>query len=532
MKTSYSAVIATLIVLLFFLSTNDASAQRVVKVPQGVGTLNNTINGDTTATGARKDLTTIYELDRDGYYITMGTIENRNYHLRIRAAAGTGKRPIIRPGVVSGGASSRPFRPYGDLTLDGVYVTNLDEQNGLKEYTVQISSDNVKLTILNSHLDRDRQIAIRCDGKNASIIIKNSIISNVGTMSDPSNGRGVDDRGTDIDTLIYENNTFFNLTSRIIRDGGGVIKYCRINHNTVVNVGQMGCTMGSVIKGSFTNNLFVNTGFLGNDTSSTASVNYTVGTGPLSQAWLTLGYVQKLEIHNNNFYVSPEIIAAFPPVRKKTQPIFDAYADSIIALRGWSSSNAKLSVSFTSSPQAPLQVMKSFYDTTVTPKPEMDRGTGSPDFGMTQMPFNFAYPTSSTLYTAGTRTGSNPPQPIGDLNYFGMQPDGDGTIVTGVEDDGIVSPSEYQLYSNYPNPFNPSTTIRYTLPVAGGVQLEIVNTLGQTINALVNQHQQAGTHSVVWDGTDMNGDQASTGVYIYRLKTANSVLAKKMILLK
>ena len=515
MRTSYSSVIAALLVLLLFLFTNDVSAQRVVKVTQGVGTLNQTINGDTTTTGARKDLTTIYELDRGGYYITMGTIENRNYHLRIRAAAGTGKRPIIRPGVVSGGSSSRPFSARGDLTLDGVYVTNLDEQNGIKQYTIQIAADSVKLTILNSHLDREGQITIRCDGKNPKIVIKNSIISNVGTMASVSNGRGVDDRGNDIDTLIYENNTFYNLTSRILRDGGGVIKYCYINHNTVVNSGQMGCTIGPVINGVFTNNLFFNTGFLGTDSVTTDW--YTFSTAPLTQAWLTQGYVQKLQIHHNNFYVSPELISGLP-ARIRPTTLLDSNSQAVIKAGAWNSTMTNLPVVFKTAPQVPLQVMKSFYDTTVTVKPEMDRSTGTPDYDGTQMPFDFSYPTSSPLYTAGTNG-----EALGDRTYFG--------ISVGVTNEEMI-PSKYELFSNYPNPFNPTTHIQYALPAAGGVRLEIVNTLGQTINTLVDQHQQAGTYNVVWDGRDMNGRQVSTGAYIYRLKTSNSVLAKKMILIK
>ena len=530
MKTLYCLIVPALLVLLLIFATHDVSAQRIVKVTSDIeGNLNNVINGDTTVTGARVDPNTIYELARNGYYVTLGTIENHNYHLHIRAEAGTGFKPIIRPGVVAGGISSRPLSLYGDFTLDGVLLSDYDNVGGFKQYVVKISADNLRITILNSHIDRDGQIAIRCDGKNATIIVKNSIISNIGTMASASNGRGVDDRGTDIDTLIYENNTFYNLTSRIIRDGGEIIKYCKINHNTVVNVGQMGCTMGPIIKGSFTNNLFVNTAFLGNDTASSASINYTIGTGALSQAWLDSGNVQKLEIHNNNFYMSPEFGSAFLTAGRKPAPIFDAFADSVIAAGGWSSTNTNLPVSFTSSPQVPLQVMLDYFNPAVTAKPEMDFGLPPGaldpyDVGVVLEPFNFAYPTSSPLYTAGTSG-----QPLGDLNYFGMQPVGDGT---GVNKGEIVPPSEYQLYANYPNPFNPTTNIQYTLPIAVGVKLEIVNTLGQTINTLVNQRQQAGTHSVVWDGRDMNGHPVSTGVYFYRLRTANTVLAKKMMLIK
>jgi len=507
--------ISFFLVFCLFVLTNELSAQRVVKVTQGVGTLNSTINGDTTAFGTRKDPDTIYELDKGGYYVTMGTIENKNYHLRIRAAAGTGKRPIIRPGVVSGGSSSRPFGPKGDLTLDGVYLTNLDEQDGIKQYVIRLSADDLKLTILNSHIDREGQIAIRCDGKNPSIIIKNSIMSNVGTMNSPSNGRGVDYRGNEIDTLIYENNTFYNLTSRIIRDGGGSVKYCRINHNTIVNSAQQGCSIGSAVEAYFTNNLFINTGFLGRDSSNLDW--FSLFTDPLNQALIDQGYVQKIEIHNNNFYVSPEILAAYP-VDIMPTPFFSEHTQAVINSGGWGSSNTNLPVTFTASPQMPLHVMIDYYDTTVVVKPEMDLGGGSPDYVGTQLPFDFSYPTSSPLYTASTGG-----QPLGDLNWFGM--------TVGVANEEVL-PSKYELYSNYPNPFNPTTNIRYSLPAPGNVKVEIFNTLGQLIHTVVDQYQNSGTHNVVWNGMDNSGNQVSTGVYIYKLTTSNFVSAKKMMLIK
>jgi hypothetical protein len=516
MKKNYNSAISTFLVLslIIFGSLNIINAQRIVQVPQGVGTLDATIRGDTLANGQRVNLNTIYELARGGYYITLSSIENTNYPVHIRAAAGTGKKPIIRPGVSGGGVSNRPFQARANLTLDGVYVTNLDEQNGLLQNIIRLSADNVKLTILNSHLDRDLQAAIRCDAKNQKVIIKNSIISNIGSMQSPDNGRGVDDRGNDIDTLIYENNTWYNLTSRILRDGGGIIKYAWINHNTVVNIAQWGCSIGPAIEAHFRNNLFINTGFIGRSSTQTWVM---LETAALSQAWLDQGYTQKLMIHNNSFYVDPDITAAIPADRTPT-PVMNDHALAAVTAGGWTSTIKNLNVSFTKGPQSPKNVMQDYFNTAITTKTDMDKGGGTPEFGQTQMPFNFAYPTSSALYTSGTAS-----QPLGDLNYFG--------IPVGVTNDEILA-SDYQLYSNYPNPFNPSTNIRYSLPAAGNVKVEIFNTLGQLVNTVVNQHQEAGTHNVIWNGMDMSGNQVSTGVYIYKLTTGSFVSAKKMVLVK
>jgi hypothetical protein len=85
---------------------------------------------------------------------------------------------------------------------------------------------------------------------------------------------------------------------------------------------------------------------------------------------------------------------------------------------------------------------------------------------------------------------------------------------------------------NYPNPFNPSTTIRYTLPEASNVRLTIYNVLGQEIRTLVNAAQTRGVHSVQWDGRDASGRQAATGVYIYRLEAGQFVATRNMVFTK
>ncbi|MBD3404009.1 T9SS type A sorting domain-containing protein [candidate division GN15 bacterium] len=80
---------------------------------------------------------------------------------------------------------------------------------------------------------------------------------------------------------------------------------------------------------------------------------------------------------------------------------------------------------------------------------------------------------------------------------------------------------------NYPNPFNPTTTISFALPASGPVKLTVFNVLGQEVDVLVDDVLPAGSHSVTWDGSD-----ASSGVYLYRIKTTDQVISKKMILTK
>jgi len=95
-------------------------------------------------------------------------------------------------------------------------------------------------------------------------------------------------------------------------------------------------------------------------------------------------------------------------------------------------------------------------------------------------------------------------------------------------------PEAYALHENYPNPFNPETTIKYQLPDAGQVRLEVYNMLGQVVKTLVdNQFQNAGRYTLQWDATNNSGQPLSSGVYFYRILAGGEYQShKKMLLLK
>jgi hypothetical protein len=98
--------------------------------------------------------------------------------------------------------------------------------------------------------------------------------------------------------------------------------------------------------------------------------------------------------------------------------------------------------------------------------------------------------------------------------------------------DNKHSEKSFHLNQNYPNPFNPSTVISYQLPDHSNVKLKIYDTLGHEIKTLVNSYQNAGEHSIVWNGTNNSNDTVGSGVYFYSLVTNEINLQKKMILIK
>ncbi len=93
-------------------------------------------------------------------------------------------------------------------------------------------------------------------------------------------------------------------------------------------------------------------------------------------------------------------------------------------------------------------------------------------------------------------------------------------------------PASFTLSQNVPNPFNPTTTIAFTLPMSRMAKLSVYNVLGQEVRSLLNGNMVAGNHSVVWNGIDDSGRAVTSGVYFYRLETGSMQVTKKLMLLR
>jgi hypothetical protein len=95
-----------------------------------------------------------------------------------------------------------------------------------------------------------------------------------------------------------------------------------------------------------------------------------------------------------------------------------------------------------------------------------------------------------------------------------------------------VLPEVFALHQNYPNPFNPTTTLRYDLPEDALVNITIYDMMGRQVKSLINQTQDAGFKSVIWNATNDFGKPVSAGVYLYQIQAGDFVQTKKMVLLK
>ncbi|MBT3606036.1 MAG: T9SS type A sorting domain-containing protein, partial [Candidatus Latescibacteria bacterium] len=113
-----------------------------------------------------------------------------------------------------------------------------------------------------------------------------------------------------------------------------------------------------------------------------------------------------------------------------------------------------------------------------------------------------------------------------------FNPAHEGFIATNLGDRFSLIPTEFALEHNFPNPFNPETTLRYAIPDAGQVTLSIYNVLGQEVVRLVDAEQMPGFYAISWNGKNALGRTVASGVYLYRIQAGGFNQTHKMLLLK
>ena len=112
---------------------------------------------------------------------------------------------------------------------------------------------------------------------------------------------------------------------------------------------------------------------------------------------------------------------------------------------------------------------------------------------------------------------------------FGALP---GLLVCTFQKNNNILPGGLLLHSNFPNPFNPTTTIQYNLPEDGLVNITIYDLAGRLVRTLVSSSQNSGYKSIQWDATNNKNDPVAAGVYFYTLQVGELMHTKKMLLLK
>ena len=113
-----------------------------------------------------------------------------------------------------------------------------------------------------------------------------------------------------------------------------------------------------------------------------------------------------------------------------------------------------------------------------------------------------------------------------DDQSFNMYP------INALENEDDPSINDYSIQQNYPNPFNPITRLQFSIPVKSFVSITIYDLIGKKVKTLLNQDQNVGYRSIIWDATNDYGQPVSAGIYLYKIQAGEYISTKKMVLLK
>ena len=507
----------------------------------------------------------VYELQRDQVYLINAEMKlaKPGETLRLRAQDGSGAKPIIY--LWQTGTGSNPERPPGnvfrtqggDLELTNIAFTGFYEP-------VAEGLDNVQGNMFRNDVSGASFIfdgcifsningqILRTQNNTVKVSITNCIFSNLGalTTSNLGAGKGIDLREKECVEFIMENNTFVNYQDRVVRHynygdpaaGTGLIHSGRINHNTIINgmgyhgllsLGNVGASM------QITNNLFVDAFGLGEDSTDASRAAEWANTGEVYPngnnriTWIfsAPNDVTHWEVSNNYFAISDSGQAflddyGFGPASPLSYHINSKLgADSAAAF-------TQIDLGLAEIPRMMTNMMR-WYESPaggdkskntpcacfITATDDMDRR--SIEFYRDTL--DASYSTSSVAYT-----GAEDSYPVGDLNWF---PDKKAEWENGgevaVERIDVKAPSSFALGHNYPNPFNPTTTITFTIAQKGHTTLTVYNMLGQKVAVPVAEELQAGQYQVTFDASSL-----ASGMYLYRLESNGQVAVQKMMLMK
>jgi len=143
------------------------------------------------------------------------------------------------------------------------------------------------------------------------------------------------------------------------------------------------------------------------------------------------------------------------------------------------------------------------------------------------------WPLQLDLRIANSALVGTDSKPIGDLNWYPEYAERwDPDVLSTRVETGNDLPVEFKLSQNFPNPFNPTTTIKYSIGKVGEVKMTIFDILGKKVKTLVNETQAPGTYQVIWDGTNALDQKVGSGIYFYKLETKNRSQINKMLLIK
>ena len=568
-----TALFAAIVVLLAAPCQMFAAGDTLVVYAKGP-TLDKVILGDTLSNGTKAHH--VYKLvSTDTTYIFDGTITtNANFTVLGVPNPTTGRPPCIQPDVLGDGSipgllftlnGNGTSGTFKNLYLLGIAINNTVNYGGGQ--AIQISADNVRLTVDNVVFEQWSQFAIGYSGNMNKFFISNCKFRNMTTLPNQwyvgevlRNENYIGAFKTD--TTILRSNTMLCVSGYATAATGGMVSYYEFSHNNIIYTFKNPFFLDRMVNAKFNDNVFYGA-FAGgqNKTEWGGWDSFTAGTGPsiitmgpLDSATAAnfdpadvgkpdlialAGAKRKVEV-KNNVYFWPSTLTAYWKSWNDTSHVVSIYTPLFM--------NASTQAMFSSAAtpgfvQSGNQNVDPGYGSTIpgvlnqTTNGLLDwfkavrTGVGTTQlygYKITQVgtasnwtpPWPLPEATDMKYTSTSLKTGGTDGRPVGDPGWFG--------IVTGVEKVSGIVPQQFTLSDAYPNPFNPSTNIQYTLHTAGMTSLKVYNILGQLVQTAVNDvYQQAGAYKVNIDMSNL-----PSGMYVYILEQGADRLAHKMMLLK
>ncbi len=537
-----------------FVLPNMLFSQEVINVPDKVdgvamGAINKFIVGDTLSDGSRAHPNAIYRLERGKTYFQDQTMD-LNFNFTLVAddedPSNPTRPPMVARGVDAQGAYTRIlYECYNDdikIKVKNILFQGMPADESIvagNVYLFTISGKNLRLEATNcvfnywpGNVIENKDYGL----ENFTLILKDNIFRNNVGIEDAYSGYSYVGGGkVKQDSIIFHNNTFFNISAYMIysKEYAQTFEFL---HNTSFVTCKGALRLPNLVNAHFEDNLIYNYQTVAQDSANWLRKHYAmvqireINADGLAEAGIASNADRIVSYKNNvygwdkrvkDFWIEYELyhVPWMGPITDSLFGFYDNFIDenNIEADPGF---DATLTTAVLDKQLA----WNAIYRTTKTGY--ADR-IYAPDGKM----FDLAWPLPEVLTYTNTalQTHAGGGFPVGDLNWWpGKKAEWEAWRLTGVEKENRETiPSEYTLSQNYPNPFNPTTEMNFSIPVSGNTTLAIYNVLGQKVATLVNAELSAGSYKYQFDASNL-----SSGIYFYKLQSNNYSAIKKMMLLK
>ena len=575
MKAISNLISLMLIVLVAFTIKSFAAGDTLYVYANGPF-LNDIIGADTTATGEQAH--NVYKLvSRDTTYLYSGTISVKSNFTIVGELGPDDRPPTLQPAVLSDGSiPSNPFAFNGantNVVFKNLYFLGIAPNGSVSNdgIAIQVSADNIRVSVDNCVFEEWRAFAIGYNGNWDKFFITNSKFRNMNHPNQWYVGEVLRNEwpgAAYTDSVVMKYNTIFCVNGYA---AAPVTKYYmtyfEFNHNNVVYTFKNPFFIFNVTDAKINNNIFYGAwaggiskqeypwwdqlwspeigSIIDLDTLDLAkdSVFNPEDIGKENFRWLSEAK-RTVEVKNNAYYW-PQQMVDFWTSWNDTATVDSIYTVSWMNDRTTNMFNDKEhwpgfveENNINVDPQFGPSINEVMNNTSgeygiglFNWFTQIRTGTAATDlwgYKLTQVGSNadwvptWPLPEKDDMHYSNTSllTHATDDLPLGDPYWI--------LGVTGIEKEDNILPQNFTLYNNYPNPFNPSTTIKFNIPETGDVSLKIYNVMGQLVKTVVNESaMEQGQYKISLDMSNL-----SSGIYFYSLKYSNRTITKKMILMK